>query len=1415
MANTLLFAAVDSFEDDLRKATSNNITRNTTSKQLEISSGQTSGTWQSINQIPPNNATLEELQYSCTLPLGDDNAWIQTTLAQFNAGVKINVSTLNVVDSVVLPTGEFSSDANVWAGYHLNEGAGDSANDFGPNNRDGTKGSAAAWTTDKKLGAYGMEFPLGQLQAFVNMGTDVIPAPNFTIEFWVKKLGAAANREMMWKGASFGISFGNLGAGGTDGKYVFSVYDGSWATMSSLTSWDNAWHYLTITYNGTTAKIYIDGILDKTETLSKTPNANSEILYFGAHPGNAPADAIVDELRFSNSIRYTGDFMPPDTYPSAGTIASQVWDSGVVSQTYPQILWNGTFSSVKKMTRIRVRANNNIFDKNDAWISYWEYGTAGGANIGGDSPQTISGVTGRYVQWEIRLETTDPALTPQLDDVTLQTPNATPSTILFSLSQNGTSWSSNYSASAGTNIINLTSLGYSAAAYWKATLGRVTSTSSTPTLTEVRLRYALNDTLPTAAVHIWDKDNVERTFASGALEVVGLELNLNDKEQVDDFTITLDNSDGKYSNYFSVGRDVKIYLGYNGANTQKVIGIVDDVDFEAVRYARDVCTIRGRSYEAKLEWRRLTDAAHREYAGLAAGEIVKDLMDTYLPSASSGITISNVQSGTTTIDQSQMTGGTSRNVFTYPVTEIKDQYQEGISGNGYVMYGVNWILQSFIPKVATINKFEVYIRKADTTTQDIILGLRASTTGADIVTIAVPAASISTSFSWITFDIANTSVTPGNTYYIVIRSPTGDSSTSWYSWQSHEIPDGYPSGGYAFSNTSGSSWGGIGSYDMTFRAYGQGGWTYGQTFTTGAGVTNISRISLYLAKYAYTGTGNFTLTLYTSTAKTTTIGSTTKAAADITASVAWVDFNFNPKPIVTAATSYYYELTAPTDCTYELRALAYFDDNNNLYANGSMYTVADGTPTIATNDDAAFKTYYMTTTISNIAFSENDTVLDAIRKVSDIFDWNFYIDLAKDLHFAPNDTLAQPFGFESGYNILAARITKASGFRLKNWIKVRGADTEVTVTGESETGDGSTRVWTLDACTLQLEKTTGDYETLDTTTKYVAQSFKVGSEAILISEVTIWAKDTGVTTGNGLTLEIWNLDSQSPTADPNSASKVSGATATITQNATDTNISTATNGNKLTFKFSSPVSLTANTYYGIVVFPSAIGAGAFRVYGTDNNKYTNGEAQWSTDTGALFASGGVNIASGGDLYFDLNIFVEIKRPITVTNAAAATREDVDYWINYETGQISFAAAPTNLNALLFSYNWLKKVYDIDQDSTSQTDYGRRDYFEQDETLTTVNQCSDWAAARKSEYKDPELLGTINTIGLPDLVINSLAWVTYTNAGIDGQYTIASIRYIFSQMNFSCVITLNKKEKTRWEYIKAINDRLKSLEAGNL
>jgi len=136
---------------------------------------------------------------------------------------------------------------------------------------------------------------------------------NFTVSAWIKP-GISANMSIVSKRNNAFTQGYDLSLNAS-GKLVMRWMNGTMQTITSVTSIpNNIWHNVAVIYNGTNAKIYIDGVLDKTQNLSVPIASNDSFLVAAANGSGATPTSYfrgtIDEIRVwdvaltENQMRY-------------------------------------------------------------------------------------------------------------------------------------------------------------------------------------------------------------------------------------------------------------------------------------------------------------------------------------------------------------------------------------------------------------------------------------------------------------------------------------------------------------------------------------------------------------------------------------------------------------------------------------------------------------------------------------------------------------------------------------------------------------------------------------------------------------------------------------------------------------------------------------------------------------------------------------------------------------------------------------------------------------------------------------------------------------------------------------------------------------------------------------------------------
>jgi len=123
--------------------------------------------------------------------------------------------------------------------------------------------------------------------------------------------------------------------------------------------------------------------------------------------------------------------------------------------------------------------------------------------------------------------------------------------------------------------------------------------------------------------------------------------------------------------------------------------------------------------------------------------------------------------------------------------------------------------------LGVLTKVKLYVGKSGSPSSDLVVSVKSSITGADLTSVAKSSGSISSDLSWVEFDLPDISVTPGSTYYLVVRTSSGISSQNYLWGYGYYNP--YLNGSFWMSTSSGSYWTEYAAYDFCFQTYGRGG----------------------------------------------------------------------------------------------------------------------------------------------------------------------------------------------------------------------------------------------------------------------------------------------------------------------------------------------------------------------------------------------------------------------------------------------------------------------------------------------------------------------------------------------------------------------------------------------------------------
>ncbi len=129
------------------------------------------------------------------------------------------------------------------------------------------------------------------------------PSGEISIDAWIKLDTITPGSFYQLVGSGYyGLKSFRLGLNG--GQIEFDLYDGSawrYVIVSNQTLTTNTWYYTALTYNGSSAKIYINGVEDASNAISYPIPTSYNTLYIGAGQNNLDFmyefPGIIDEIR--------------------------------------------------------------------------------------------------------------------------------------------------------------------------------------------------------------------------------------------------------------------------------------------------------------------------------------------------------------------------------------------------------------------------------------------------------------------------------------------------------------------------------------------------------------------------------------------------------------------------------------------------------------------------------------------------------------------------------------------------------------------------------------------------------------------------------------------------------------------------------------------------------------------------------------------------------------------------------------------------------------------------------------------------------------------------------------------------------------------------------------------------------------
>ena len=107
----------------------------------------------------------------------------------------------------------------------------------------------------------------------------------FTKSMWIQKTADQSHVHVIFQQRRTMIGIGYTGVGGTITNKPYSYIGGS-TTNGTTTLSNNVWYNITVTYNNTSVKLYVNGVLEATSTKTLESDSGSTVFFGKSVSGN-------------------------------------------------------------------------------------------------------------------------------------------------------------------------------------------------------------------------------------------------------------------------------------------------------------------------------------------------------------------------------------------------------------------------------------------------------------------------------------------------------------------------------------------------------------------------------------------------------------------------------------------------------------------------------------------------------------------------------------------------------------------------------------------------------------------------------------------------------------------------------------------------------------------------------------------------------------------------------------------------------------------------------------------------------------------------------------------------------------------------------------------------------------------------
>ncbi len=179
-----------------------------------------------------------------------------------------------------------------------------------------------------QIGGYTLNFDgTNDYVAFSSANSPVYNNSTITIEAWINSTSTASEEEI--------VSWGTTGTSNVvefrmnSGKLQFGMDVGAWSVVTSTASINTGnWVHIAVTKSGNTVKLYVNGKLDATGTITATPSVNqmtiANVFQNGSyHSSRYEFPGKIDEVRIWNIVRTEAE-IKANMFKEIGTNANLI-----------------------------------------------------------------------------------------------------------------------------------------------------------------------------------------------------------------------------------------------------------------------------------------------------------------------------------------------------------------------------------------------------------------------------------------------------------------------------------------------------------------------------------------------------------------------------------------------------------------------------------------------------------------------------------------------------------------------------------------------------------------------------------------------------------------------------------------------------------------------------------------------------------------------------------------------------------------------------------------------------------------------------------------------------------------------------------------------------------------------------------